>query len=72
MKRQTIIILAIVFSIVLTGLILVQIYWIKNAFEAKGQQFRVQVSNALDAVVLEMDDEGKAKKIKRINEKILV
>ncbi len=67
MERRTIVILAIVFSIVLTGLILVQIYWIKNAFDAKEQQFRVQVSNALDVVVLEME---KQEMINRIVEEI--
>ena len=67
MKRQTIVILASIFSIVLTGLILVQIYWIKNAFEAKEQQLRVQVSNTLDAVVLELE---KQEMISRIVDEI--
>lgn len=39
----------------MSGLILVQIYWINNAFEAKDQQFRVMVSNSLDVVVREME-----------------
>ncbi len=67
MKQRTIIILAIVFGIVLSALILVQIYWINQAFETKDQQFRVLVSNSLDVVVLEME---KQEAIKRIIEEI--
>ena len=57
MKRRTIILLAILFSIVMSGLILVQIYWIENAFEAKDQQFRRLVSNSLDVVIRELEKE---------------
>jgi two-component system phosphate regulon sensor histidine kinase PhoR len=57
MKRRTIILLAILFSIVMSGLILVQIYWIKNAFEAKDQQFRRLVSNSLDVVIRKLEQE---------------
>ena len=55
MHKRTIILLATVFSLVLTGLILIQIYWINNSFEIKNQQFRVLVNNALTAVVLDME-----------------
>jgi len=67
MKKRTIIILASIFSVVLSGLILVQIYWIKNAFIAKDEQFRVLINNALDAVVLDME---RQETINRIIEEI--
>lgn len=51
----------------MSGLILVQIYWINNAFEAKDQQFRVLVSNSLDVVILEME---KQEIMQRIAEEI--
>ncbi len=51
----------------MSGLILVQIYWIKNAFEAKNQQFRVLVSNSLDVVIREME---KHELLQRIAEEI--
>jgi two-component system phosphate regulon sensor histidine kinase PhoR len=63
MKRRTIILIAILFSIVLSGLILVQIYWLNNAFDAKDQQFRVLVSNSLDAVVRDMEKDELYKRI---------
>lgn len=66
MKLRSIISLAIIFGIVLTALILVQIYWITQAFETKNQQFRVLVSNSLDVVVLEMEKQEAIKRI--INE----
>lgn len=67
MKRRTIILLATLFSIVMSGLILVQIYWINNAFDAKDQQFRVLVSNSLDVVIRELEKE---EIIERIAEEI--
>lgn len=67
MKKRTIIILAAIFSVIISGLILVQIYWINNAIEAKNQQFRVMVNNALDGVVSEME---KQETIDRIFEEI--
>ena len=55
MKKRTIILFASLFALILSGLILVQIYWIKQAFETKNQQFRLLVNNSLDAVVLELE-----------------
>jgi len=55
MKKRTIIILAVVFSVIISGLILVQVYWINNAMETKNQQFRVMVNSGLDAVVSELE-----------------
>lgn len=67
MRKRTIITLAAVFSVIISGLILVQIYWINNAIETKNQQFRVMVNSALDAVVSEME---KQETIDRIFEEI--
>jgi len=63
MKRKTIIILAIIISVVLSGLMLIQIYWINNSIEAKNQQFRVYVNNALNAVVLDMEQQETIERI---------
>lgn len=63
MKKQTILILAVIISIVLTGLILIQIYWINNSIEVKNQQFRVYVNNALTAVVLDMEQQETIERI---------
>jgi len=67
MKKQTIIILTIIISIVLSVLILIQIYWINNSIEVKNQQFRVYVNNALTAVVLDLEQQ---ETIERIVEEI--
>ncbi|MBS0009923.1 MAG: HAMP domain-containing histidine kinase [Bacteroidales bacterium] len=67
MKKRTIIILAVIISIILSGLILIQIYWINNSIEIKNQQFRVYVNNALTAVVLDMEQQ---ETIERIVEEI--
>lgn len=57
MKKKTIILLAVIISLGLSGLIFIQTYWINNSIEAKNQQFRVYVNNALDAVVLDMEQQ---------------
>lgn len=55
MRRRTILVFAILFAFVLSGLIFIQVYWITNAIEINDQQFRYQVNRALDAVVREME-----------------
>ncbi|TFH39012.1 MAG: HAMP domain-containing histidine kinase [Bacteroidia bacterium] len=67
MKKRTIIVLAIIFSVILSGLILVQIYWINNAVETKNQQLRVMVNSALNAVVSDLE---RQETIERIFEEI--
>ncbi|HCC70822.1 MAG TPA: hypothetical protein DEQ09_06695 [Bacteroidales bacterium] len=67
MKKKIIIILAVVISIVLSVLILIQIYWINNSIDVKNQQFRVYVNNALNAVVLDLEQQ---ETIERIVEEI--
>jgi len=67
MNKRTIIILAVIISIALTGLMLIQLYWINNSIEVKNQQFRVYVNNALNAVVLDLEQQ---ETIERIIEEI--
>ncbi len=55
MKKSTIILLAAIFSVMISGLIIVQVYWINNALETKDEQFRVVINNALDAVVMDLE-----------------
>jgi two-component system, OmpR family, phosphate regulon sensor histidine kinase PhoR len=56
MKRRIIVLLAVLFSLALSGLIFIQVYWIDNAIEIKDQQFRYQVNSALDAVVNNLEE----------------
>jgi two-component system, OmpR family, phosphate regulon sensor histidine kinase PhoR len=56
MKRKVIVLLAVLFAIALSGIIFIQVYWISNAIEIRDQQFRYQVNNALDEVVMELEE----------------
>lgn len=57
MKRKTIPFLAVLFFFVLTGLAIIQLSWLVDAYKLSDQQFRLNANQALEEVVSQLEED---------------
>ncbi len=65
MKRRYIILIVVAASIALTGLMMMQYYWIRNDYTMKREMFSQSVNDALGIVVMKYERQSAAAKIRR-------
>src|ERR1700741_1300133 len=57
MKKRIVEILIVCMSIALLGLVAIQAYWLKNAYETRREQFNAHVNAAMNDVALKLEQQ---------------